>query len=141
MFFYLSNMIKLDEIVNKPIRGGVTVKFKTFYFENYDLNIPLDISNPRYVMSMNGVDEVLSKIITQKPYTLEMTDFNNDKIVMNLLNIDVLQYKNGKLGFAIPVFIEKDYQILHDLCFDVSKNISDILLTHKDEINKKAEKK
>lgn len=110
------------------------MKFNKYYYENFSVNIPFDDSNPRYVMSLEGVDDILSAVVKVKPYTLSIDDFDNSQLVKKLINIDVFKEKHGKLALAIPVFIEKETDILKSLSYNVAKGIADILVEHKDKL-------
>lgn len=110
------------------------MQFNKYYYENYPMDTPFDINNPRYVLSLDGVDDVLEKIITNEPYTLTVTDFENIEIVKALLHIDVLQPKADKLGMAVPFFVENDEKILKKISKRVASDISSKMLEHKEQI-------
>lgn len=110
------------------------MKFNKYYFENYNLDTPFDFNNPRYILSMDGVDDILEKIVTNDPYTLEITDFDNQYIVNLLVNIDVLQIKNDKFAMAMPFFVSKDLHVLKDLSKKSASIIADKLIENKDMI-------
>lgn len=112
------------------------MEFKKYYFENYDLDTPFDFNNPRYVLSLDGVDDVLDKVISNNPYTLGINDFDNQDIVKLLLSIDVFQIKNEKIAMAMPFFVSKDLYVLKDLSKHEAGNIADELVKHKEEIIK-----
>ena len=82
------------------------MRFNKYYFENYSSDTPFDINNPRFVMAMDGVDSVLERIVTSAPYSLTTGDFGHADLLNALLNIDVLQIKDGHLGIAVPFFFE-----------------------------------
>lgn len=109
--------------------------FDKYYFENFSVDTPFDSSNPRYVMAMDGVDEVLTKVVKAEPYTLSKEQFEDQRLVKALLHVDVLQEKHGKLGLAVPIFVEKETAILQDLSADVAESISRILVDNRDKID------
>lgn len=110
------------------------MQFNKYYYENYPMDTPFDINNPRYVLSLDGVDDVLEKIITNEPYTLTVTDFENIEIVKALLHIDVLQQKADKFGMAVPFFVENDEKILKKISKRVASDISSKMLEYKEQI-------
>ena len=73
------------------------MQFNIYYYENYPTDTPFDMNNPRCVMSMRGVDNVLEKITSNEPYTLTVNDLGDTEIVEALLRIEVLQKKEDKL--------------------------------------------
>lgn len=110
------------------------MKFNKYYFENYPIDTPFDRNNPRYVLSLNGVDEILEKVINSTPYSLSKDDFENTELVNDLLQVDVLQQKEGKLGMAVPFFVERDARILKELSKSVAKTIVSNLIEHEKQI-------
>ncbi len=110
------------------------MKFNKYFFENFSPNTAFDINNPRYVLSLDRVDSILEKIIVSRPYSLTIADFSDMELVSSLLHIDVLQQKNGRLGMAVPFFVEKDAEILKELSKKVAHNIATELMAHKEEI-------
>ena len=110
------------------------MKFNKYFFENYPMNTPFDMNNPRYVLSLDGVDEILEIISSSKPYSLTINDFDNQNLVCALLHIDVLQSKDNKLAVAVPFFLESDAIVLKELSKRVANEISNVLLLHKDKI-------
>ena len=42
------------------------MKFNKYFFENYPMDTPFDRNNPRYVLALDGVDEILEKIIIKE---------------------------------------------------------------------------
>ena len=111
------------------------MKFKKYYFENYPLNTPFDIRNPRYVLSLDGTDEILEQIVN-KPYTLEGDDFENVQLINHLLYIGVLQSRDEKLGLAMPFFTKNDVEVLKNLSKHVAKDISEEIVAHEKYILK-----
>ena len=110
------------------------MKFSKYYYENFSVDIPFDNSNPRYVLSSGGVDEILTEIVNAKPFTISIGEVKEKQVVEELLYIDVLREKEGKLGLAIPVFIESETDVLKSLSCDVARTISEILIENKDRI-------
>ena len=109
--------------------------FDKYYFENFSVDTSFDESNPRYVMAMDGVDEVLTKVVKAEPYTLSKEQFEDQRLVKALLHVDVLQEKRGKLGLAVPVFVEKETTILQELSANVAGSISRLLVDNRDKID------
>ena len=112
------------------------MKFNKYFFENFSVDTPFDINNPRYVMSLDGVDSVLEEIIANPPYSLTRGDFKDPELVRALLHIEVLREKNGRLAMAVPFFVEKDALILKELSKKVASSIATELITHKEQIFK-----
>lgn len=110
------------------------MQFNIYYYENYPIDTPFDMNNPRCVMSMRGIDDVLEKIISNEPYTLTVNDLSDVEIVRALLHIEVLQQKDGKLGMAVPFFTEKDEKILKELSKKSARAIASIMLEQKEQI-------
>ena len=110
------------------------MKFNKYFFENYPMDTPFDMNNPRYVLSLDGVDEILDIISSSKPYSLTINDFDNQNLVSALLHIDVLQNKDNKLAIAVPFFLERDAKVLKELSKKVANEISNDILLHKDKI-------
>ena len=110
------------------------MKFKKYFFENFSADTPFDRNNPRYVLSLDGTDSVLDKIIANKPYTLTINDFSDMEMVNALLHIEVLQQKKGKLGMAVPFFVEKDAMLLQELSKKAARNIAAELLARKEQL-------
>ena len=78
------------------------MKFNKYFFENYPLETPYDMNNPRYVLSLDGVDLILEKIIKTEPYSLTIDDFSDVELVNALLHIGVIQKNDNMLGMAVP---------------------------------------
>lgn len=110
------------------------MKFNKYFFENFSTDTPFDIKNPRYVLSLDGVDTILEKLIVSSPYSLAIEDFDNAELVKSLLYVEVLRQKNGKLGIDVPVFIEKDAKVLKELSKRVANSIATELIAHKEQI-------
>lgn len=110
------------------------MKFNKYFFENYPPDTPFDGNNPRYVLSLDGVDEILGKVISNQPYSLTEIDFENKELVSALLHIDVLQKKEDKLGMAVPFFVERDAGILKELSKRVADDIANELFKHKKQV-------
>lgn len=110
------------------------MKFKKYFFENFSTDTPFDMKNPRYVLSLDGVDTILEKLIVNRPYSLTIEDFDNAELVKSLLYVEVLQQKNGKLGIDVPVFVEKDAKVLKELSKRVANSIATELIAHKEQI-------
>lgn len=110
------------------------MKFSKYYYENFSIDTSFDNLNPRYVLALDGVDEILTKIVNADPFTISIEEMKENKIVEKLLYIDVLREKEGKLGLAVPVFIENEIDILKSLSCDVAGIISEILIENKDRI-------
>ena len=116
------------------------MKFNKYFFENFSVDTPFDINNPRCVMSLDGVDSVLEEIIANPPDSLTRGDFKDPELVRALLHIEVLREKNGRLSMAVPFFVEKDALILKELSKRVASSIATELITHKEQIFKIAER-
>lgn len=110
------------------------MQFNIYYYENYPIDTPFDMNNPRCVMSMRGVDNVLEKIISNEPYTLTVNDLGDTEIVEALLRIEVLQKKEDKLGMAVPFFRGKDEPILKELSKKAANAIANMILEQKEHI-------
>lgn len=110
------------------------MKFNKYFFENYPIDTPFDMNNPRYVLSLDGVDKILEIISSSKPFSLTVNEFDNQDLVNALLHIDVLQKQDNKLAMAVPFFLEKDAIVLKELSKKVANKISNDLLLHKDKI-------
>ena len=110
------------------------MKFNKYFFENYPSDTPFDMKNPRYVLSLDGVDSILERIIVNKPYSLTIEDFDDVDLVKALLYVDVLQQKKGKLGMAVPFFVEKDAEVLKELSKRVADSIATELFANKEQI-------
>lgn len=111
------------------------MKFNIYYFENYSEDTPFNLSNPRYVLSLDGVTEVLSTLIKKEAFTLKIENFENIDLVKQLLYIDVLKNKKGTLALKIPFFVEKDVETLKILTKKVAQRISQKLFNHREIIN------
>ena len=109
------------------------MRFEKFYFERFN-DAPFNLDNPRYVLSLDGVDDILTRIVECPPYTLEIQDFKDSDLVKSLLNIDVLKIHNDRLAFAVPVFIEQDLDSIKGLCMDASEEISNAMIKEKEKI-------
>ena len=111
------------------------MKFNKYFFENFSTDTPFDMKNPRYVLSLDGVDKILEKLVVNRPYSLTIEDFDNAELVKALLYVEVLQQRNGKLGIGVPVFVEKDaeadLQKIHD---KMVKRIEELLAAKSKEI-------
>lgn len=116
------------------------MKLNKYFFENFSFDAPFDRNNPRYVLSLDGVDSILEKIIGNKPYSLTIDDFNNVELVRALLHVEVLQQENGRLGMSVPFFVEKDAPVLKELSKKVAGDIAAEILAHKEQIIKIAKK-
>ncbi len=57
------------------------MKFNKYFFENFSSNAPWNMDNPRYVLTLDGVDSVLEKVILNSPYSLRIADFQNTDLV------------------------------------------------------------
>lgn len=114
----------------------IIMKFNKYFFENYAMDIPFDMNHPRYVLSLDGVDEILETITTNEPYSLTIDDFDNPDLVQALLHIDVLQIKNHQLAMAVPFFLDKDVEMLKELSKQAAQKITDELISHKDKMIK-----
>ena len=110
------------------------MKFNKYFFENFSIDTPFDMKNPRYVLSLDGVDSILEKVIVNRPYSLTIDDFDDNELVRSLLYVEVLQQKNGKLAMSVPFFVEKDAKVLKELSKRVANSIADELLAHKEQI-------
>ena len=110
------------------------MKFNKYFFENFSTDTPFDIKNPRYVLSLDGVDTILEKLIVSRPYSLTIEDFDNAELVKLLMYVEVLRQKNGKLGIDVPIFIEKDAKVLKELSKRVANSIATELIAHKEQI-------
>lgn len=110
------------------------MRFNKYFFENFPPDTPFDIKNPRYVLSLDGVDPILEKIIISTPYSLTTEDFSNAALVRSLLYVGVLQQKNGKIGLGVPFFVEKDAEVLMKLSKRVANSIANELIGHKEQI-------
>lgn len=110
------------------------MKFKKYFFENFSSDIPFDIKNPRYVLSLDGVDSIFEKLIVNRPYSLTVEDFDDIVLVRSLLHVEVLQQKNGKLGIGVPFFVDEDATVLKELSKRVANSIVAELLIHKKQI-------
>lgn len=111
------------------------MKINKYYYENYSCDVPFDMNNPRYVLSLYEVDQILEKVIKSKPYSITVDYFDNYSLVKSLIEIDVLQLKDNKLGMKVPFFVESDIDILKKLSKKVANEIADELLYHKKTIN------
>ena len=112
------------------------MKLNKYFFENYPLETPYDMNNPRYVLSLDAVDSILEKVIKSKPYSLTIDDFSDVELVNALLHIGVIQKNDNMLGMAVPFFVEEDALILKELSKKVASNIAEEILAHKEEIIK-----
>lgn len=110
------------------------MKFNKYFFENFSTDTPFDMKNPRYVLSLDGVDSILEKLIVNRPYSLTIEDFDNEELVRSLLYVEVIRQKNGKLGMNVPVFVETDAKVLKELNKRVANNIAAELIAHKEQI-------
>ena len=110
------------------------MNFNKYYFENYPVDTPFDENNPRCVLSQDGVDEILEKIVNTSPYSLSKEDFEKAELVDALLHVDVLQEKDGKLGMAVPFFVKKDAANLKELSKDIARRVVYKLLGQKEKI-------
>lgn len=110
------------------------MKFNKYFFENFSTDTPFDMKNPRYVLSLDGVDKILEKLVVNRPYSLTIEDFDNAELVKALLYVEVLQQRNGKLGIGVPVFVEKDAGALKELSKCVANSIATELIAHKNQI-------
>ncbi|MCI5774171.1 MAG: hypothetical protein MR210_06365 [Erysipelotrichaceae bacterium] len=93
------------------------------------------MNNPRYVLSLDGVDHILEKVMKSKPYSITVDCFDNCSLVKSLIKIDVLQLKDNKLGMKVPFFVENDVDILKKLSKKVANEIASELLYHKKSIS------
>lgn len=109
------------------------MKFHKFFFENYPADTPYDADNPRYVLSLCGVDAVL-QIVMENPYALTAGDLAEKELVGALLRVDVLQEKNGYLAVAAPFFMAKDAAVLQELSRKAACGIADVLTEHKETL-------
>lgn len=116
------------------------MNFNKYYFENYPMDTPFDGNNPRYVLSQDGIDEILEKIVMSSPYSVSKDYFENSALVDALLHVEVLQEKNGKLGIAVPFFVKQDTTILKELSKDIACCIVNKLLEQKEKIAEIIEK-
>lgn len=110
------------------------MKFSKYYFENFPADTPFDWKNPRYVLSLDGVDSILERIAVNRPYSLAVEDFDDSKLVNALLDIEVLRQKNGRLGIGVPFFLEKDAQILKELSKQPAGRIAEVLISNRKHI-------
>lgn len=110
------------------------MKFNKYFFENFSTDTPFDMKNPRYVLSLNGVDSILERLIVNRPFSLAIDDFDNTDLVRLLLYVEILQQKNGKLGLNVPVFVERDAEVLKGLSKRVANCIATELIAHKEQI-------
>ena len=110
------------------------MKFNKYFFENFSSDTPFDMKNPRYVLSLDGVDSILEKLTMNRPYSLALEDFDDVELVRSLLYVEVLQQKNGKLGIGVPFFVEKDAKILKELSKRVANSLATELIAHKEQI-------
>jgi len=110
------------------------MKFNKYFFENFSADTPFDMQNPRYVLSLDGIDSILEKLIESRAYSLRIEDFGDQELVRALLNIDVLQQKNGYLGMGVPFFVEKDVEVLKELSKQVANTIVSELYANKEQI-------
>lgn len=110
------------------------MKFNKYFFDNFSSDTPFDMKNPRYVLSLDGVDSILEKLIVNTPYSLTMDDFDDIELIRSLLYVEVLQQKNGKLGMGVPFFVAKDAKVLKELSKQVATSIATELLFHKEQI-------
>lgn len=110
------------------------MKFNKYFFENFSTDTPFDMKNPRYVLSLDGVDSILEKVIVNRPYSLSIEDFDDNALVRSLLYVEVLQQKKGKLAMGVPFFVEKDAKVLKELSKRVANSIATELITHKEQI-------
>ena len=123
-----------DENVTKYLETQKRISNKYLYFENFSTDTPFDMKNPRYVLSLDGVDKILEKLVVNRPYSLTIEDFDNAELVKALLYVEVLQQRNGKLGIGVPVFVEKDAEALKELSKCVANSIATELIAHKNQI-------
>ncbi|MBQ8278267.1 MAG: hypothetical protein IJZ23_00320 [Roseburia sp.] len=112
------------------------MKFNKFYFENYPIDTPFDENNPRYVMALEGVDEIIENVIKNEPYTLSVDEFENRELTNALLHIDVLKQKGNKLAMAVPFFVEQDAAILKELSKKVASSIANELIKNAGQLQK-----
>lgn len=116
------------------------MRFHKYYFENFPSDTPFDGNNPRYVLSLAGVDSVLERIVESGPYSLTVEDLDHAELVDALLRVDVLRLKNDKLGMAAPFFVGQDADILKDLSKKAAADIAAELLVRKERIIEIAER-
>lgn len=109
------------------------MRFEKYYFERFD-EVPFDENNPRYVLSREGADEIIEKMTRNAPFTLSVTDFSNEKLVKQLLNIDVLKLQDGKLALEVPVFIESDLETLQAICSGTAHRICDVIIANRNKL-------
>jgi len=112
------------------------MKFSKYYFENFPINTPYNFSNPRHVLSQEGADEILEKIILHGPFSLKPSDFDNTELVDALLHIEVLQQKNKKLAIAVPFFVASDADVLKKLSKKAAHGIACELIKQKQQIRR-----
>lgn len=110
------------------------MKFNKYFFENFSMDTPLDMKNPRYVLSLDGIDSILEKLVVNRPYSLTIEDFDDAELVRSLLYIEVIRQKNGKLGIDVPVFVQNDAKVLKELSKRVANSIATELIAHKEQI-------
>lgn len=110
------------------------MEFDKFYFENDSFVQSLKQSYPRYVLALDGIDEILEKLILHPPFSLTQNDFKNQKLVKLLLQAEVIKEKNSFLGLAVPVFIEKDLNALKSLSKKIASQIVSCLVEHQSQL-------
>ena len=116
------------------------MRYNKYFFENFSMEVPFDVNDPRYVLSLDGVDPVLERVINSSPYSLSIDDFEEVELIRALLHIDVLQERNDRLGMGVPFFAEKDSEILKEFCISAADGIAGELLANKDRISELARK-
>lgn len=60
------------------------MKFNKYFFENFSTDTPFDMKNPRYVLSLDGVDKILENCeweCTNCGETIESDEDDNDGII------------------------------------------------------------
>ncbi|MDD6467353.1 MAG: hypothetical protein PUF50_04125 [Erysipelotrichaceae bacterium] len=110
------------------------MKFKKYFYENYAMDTPFDCNHPRYVLSLDGVDEILEKIIRHEPYTLTISDFEQVDLVTKLLHVEVLQHVNNRLAMAVPFFVEQDVAVLKEISKQAAIRIANEIIKQKETI-------
>lgn len=116
---------------------GYMNKFDVIYHENYDnQNMKLDMHNPRYVMSLPGVDEIIYLIASNEKnkYTKDavIKELNcSVSLIDNLIEVGALSLNNGFLIMACPFFFEKDILIIQKKLDDIANNLANKIIENK----------
>ena len=115
-------------------------KININYYENYDnQKMQLDRHNPRYVLSLPSVDDILYFVATNefKKNTKEeiIKELQcNESIIDDLIEIGVLSIEDKGLKMACPFFLEKDIILLQKSLDNISSTLANKLIADKSSV-------